>query len=177
MKKFIIVLSIIAVIFGVVFISKNFQNDKNECLRFHVRANSNSSFDQYVKYEVKDKVVSMLSSTLENVDSYNNAYNFLNSATLVIQEYANLILKKNKCNYLATVEIKKEYFDERIEDNFVLSAGVYDALVIKLGNGEGNNWWCLVYPSLSFVPTNGVVDYDNIIYKSKLVELYNKTIN
>ena len=176
MKKFVCIIVILSLIIGVVVI-KNYETDNEKYLRFHVRANSNSSFDQYVKYEVKDKVVSMLSTTLSGRESYDDAYNFLKNATLVIQEYANFILKENNCDYKARVAIKKEYFDERVENDFALSAGVYDTLLITLGEGNGNNWWCLVYPSLSFIPTNNIVDYNNIIYKSKLVELYNKTIN
>lgn len=177
MKKFLFIISIISILLIVLFSNVSKSDENNQILRFHVRANSNSSFDQYVKYDVKDKVVSMLSSTLKNAKSYNQAYEFLDSATLVIEEYTNFLLKKYNCNYKAKVNLQKEYFDKKVEDNFVINAGVYDALVICLGEAKGNNWWCLVYPSLSFVPTGDEVDYDNIIYKSKLMELYNKTIN
>lgn len=176
MKKFlIIIISVVILIFAICF--NSLSNNNNEYLRFHVRANSNSAFDQYVKAEVKDKIVALLDDNMNNFKNYDEAYNFLNSSTLVLQEYANVILKKLKCDYKALVKIDKEYFEEKQEVNFSMKAGYYQALVINLGEARGNNWWCLVYPSLSFVPINDCVDYTDIIYKSKIAEIYKNIRN
>ena len=173
MKKIVVAFVSIMLLFIAIFCVGG-KNNTNPCLRFHVRANSNSSFDQYVKYDVKDKIVRLLGENLENTKNFDEAYAFLCSSTLVLEEYVNLILKNHGCNYKAHVKIGKEYFEERKEDNFEIEEGIYDALIVSLGEGNGNNWWCLVYPSLSFVPVNGKVDYNDIIYKSKLEEIYNK---
>ena len=174
MKKIIIGFCIIFVLIICVVNCWSNSSSRDEYLRFHVRANSNSSFDQYVKYEVKDKVISLIEPLICKLDSYEDAYKLLSSSSSVIEEYANFILKKHDCDYSASVQIGKEYFEEKEGNGFIMKEGVYEAMIIRLGQGNGNNWWGLVYPSLSFVPTNGTLDMDNIIYKSKIIELYRK---
>ena len=63
-----------------------------------------------------------------------------------------------------------EQFPDRSYNGVTLAAGVYDALIVELGSGSGNNWWCVVYPPLCFVggESNGT---NQIVYKSKLLEI------
>lgn len=172
MKKIIVVFIFLFV--STFFIPFFLKKQQNEVFRMHIRANSNSAFDQYVKHYIKDNIAVMLSSVLENIQSYNDAYNFLSSSINVIEDFSNHLLKKHHCNYNASVKIDNIYFEEKYTDKFSMRAGYYDSIVVNLGEAQGNNWWCLVYPSLSFIPINDVVDYENIIYKSKLIELSKK---
>ena len=174
MKKFFISLTVIIILLVGAVVVNNNKNDTLDILRFHIRANSNSSFDQYVKYEVKDKLISLIAPCFENLSSKKEAEEFLNASKNVLEEYTCSILEKLKCDYKCSISLDDTYFDEKEIDGVTFKAGIYNALVISLGSGSGNNWWCLVYPSLSFVPINDIVDYENIKYKSKLVEIYDK---
>jgi len=175
MKKIAICITIIFVLIVCVVANRQ-KNENTDILRFHIRANSNSSFDQYIKYDVKDKIINLLSPCFENFTSIGEAENFLESSKNVLEEYANSILAQNKCDYKCNIKLDNAYFEEKEIDGISFKAGIYKALVISLGTGSGNNWWCLVYPSLSFVPINGNIDYNDIIYKSKLVEIYDKIV-
>ena len=73
--------------------------------------------------------------------------------------------------YRATVRLSSEKFPYRKYDDVSFPAGVYDALIVELGEGTGNNWWCVCFPPLCFVPDDGS---ENFRYKSKIVEIIKK---
>jgi stage II sporulation protein R len=144
-------------------------DENSEYLRIHIRANSNSSVDQNIKYEVKNAVVDYLTPRLAECESREKAYALLKSALSEIRRTVDKILKNNRFNYASEVVLVNEEFPARAYDDLVLEAGYYDALLILLGEGTGDNWWCAVYPPLCFVGEynpNG-----QIKYKSKLMEI------
>ena len=77
------------------------------------------------------------------------------------------VLKESGFNYFSKVSIKREEFPFRSYNGIDLEAGFYDALIIELGSGTGDNWWCVVYPPLCFV---GQGEY---IYRSKIKDVIN----
>ena len=76
----------------------------------------------------------------------------------------------NGFNYGCKAYIDAENFPTRSYDDVVLEAGVYDALILNLGSGKGDNWWCVVYPPLCFIGGNDN-GQNNIVYRSKLLEI------
>lgn len=141
----------------------------NEFLRIHIRADSNSSDDQQVKYVVKQAVVNFLTPLLASANSKNAAMSVVNSNLSAIKQICDKTLKAQGKTYFATVKLCRENFPDRSYNGVTLAAGVYDALIIQLGSGSGDNWWCVVYPPLCFVgESNGT---QNIIYKSRLLEI------
>ena len=79
------------------------------------------------------------------------------------------ILKAEGYDYGARASLRQEEFPTRVYEGVTLQAGVYDALILELGTGSGDNWWCVVYPPLCFTSGNG-----NVIYKSKIAEIIKK---
>ena len=77
----------------------------------------------------------------------------------------------DKFDYIANSRVSCEYFPSRNYNGTIFEADYYDALIVNLGSGEGNNWWCVAYPPLCFV---GEETGGNVVYKSKLLELINK---
>ena len=75
-------------------------------------------------------------------------------------------------SYTAHAKINNEYFPLRTYENnnqtLTLKEGYYDALILELGSGSGNNWWCVVYPAFCFTETK---NFDNIVYISKIWEI------
>lgn len=141
-----------------------------EFLRIHIRANSNDAADQDVKYEVKDKVVQYLTPFLCNATNKSAAIQIVNSKIEDIQKVADNVLKEHGFCYKSKGELKKETFPTRTYDNLTLPAGVYDSFILNLGEGAGNNWWCVVYPPLCFVNNDNST---NVVYKSKLIDIIN----
>jgi len=140
----------------------------NSYLRVHIRANSNSEADQNIKYFVKDVVVEYLSPKLTECKSKEEVIETLN---LYINDVKNLVdgvLIENGFDYHCNIDINNEFFPTRTYDDLTLEADYYDALIIKLGSGSGDNWWCVMYPNLCFN------EVDNVVYKSKIKEIIEK---
>ncbi len=142
-------------------------------LRLHIRANSNSEIDQSVKYKVRDNVVEYLTPKVASVKDKCELVDLLNSELINIQMVANKTLQENGMNYISTASIRREYFPTRTYNDVTLESDFYDALIIELGSGEGDNWWCVVYPPLCFVGNSGI-NTQTFKYKSKIMELINK---
>lgn len=144
----------------------------NECIRIHIRANSNTDEDQAVKLKVRDAITTYLSSVLENCKSKSDARDILESEEQNLVKIANQTLYANNFTYKASIALKNEYFPDRQYDGYDFPEGYYDALIIYLGEGTGDNWWCVAFPPLCFVPSaqNG----EKIVYKSWVKEWLDK---
>ncbi len=140
-----------------------------EYLRIHIRADSNDERAQAVKYLVKDEVVDYLTPVVAECQTKVEAMAALKNRLSEIAAVADKTLQKNGFSYTATAELKRESFPTRVYGEYVLPAGEYSALILYLGEGKGDNWWCVVYPPLCFSKGNG-----NIIYKSKIKEIIDR---
>ncbi len=140
---------------------------ESEYLRIHIRANSNSQVDQNVKYKVKDAVVDALIPLLADIDDFEEAKRVMSANFGMIENVADRVLKENGFSYGCKAQIDNEYFPTRVYDNITLKEGFYDALILRLGSGEGDNWWCLVYPAFCFTNSSNSA---NIVYISKIWE-------
>lgn len=138
-------------------------------LRIHIRANSNDNIDQRIKYVVKDELVNYLTPILAEANSKTDAMRLVKDSLTEISKVASLVLNENGYNYDANAKLVSEYFPTRCYDEVVLESGEYDSLIVNLGSGAGNNWWCVVYPPLCFVATSDTED--GITYRSKILEI------
>lgn len=139
---------------------------QGEYLRIHIRANSNGKEDQAVKYLVRDAVVEYLTPVVAECGTKEAAMAALNGALDGAALAAERVLEANGFSYGARASVRREEFPTRVYDGVTLSAGVYDALIVELGTGEGDNWWCVVYPPLCFTSGGG-----NVVYRSKIAEI------
>ena len=147
---------------------------QEEYFRIHIRANSNSEADQNVKYMVKDAVVDFLIPLLSDVETKDEAEDVMNANLDKIEEVADEVLLENGFTYKSSAYISFEEFPTREYDDLVLEEGFYDALILALGTGSGDNWWCVVYPPFCFLETK---NSENYVYISKIWEIINNIIN
>lgn len=147
---------------------------QEEYFRIHIRANSNSEADQNVKYIVKDAVVDFLIPLLSDVETKDEAEDVMNANLDQIEEVADEVLLENGFTYKSSAYISFEEFPTREYDDLVLEEGFYDALILALGTGSGDNWWCVVYPPFCFLETK---KSENYVYISKIWEIINNIIN
>ena len=129
------------------------QTLRQELVRLHVVAASDSSEDQAIKLQVKDAVVSSLKTELENLRSAEEALAYLQAQLPQIELLANQILQASGSGDVAGVSLQMEEFPTRYYDTFALPAGVYQALRITIGAGDGKNWWCVAFPGLCLPAT------------------------
>ena len=167
MKKFCISFLIVAIIIlsGIgLYLPKS--DTQTEYLRIHVRANSNSEQDQEVKYAVKTAVVSYLTPYIAECDTKEKAQTLLTSRLREIEAVANGVLKQKGFSYVAKADVRNEKFPTRVYDGVELKSGFYDALILELGSGKGDNWWCVVYPPLCFTGEDS-----GYVYRSKIKDV------
>ena len=130
------------------------QTLNEELLRLHVVAASDSQEDQDIKLRVRDAVLESISEDLANLSDMEQARAYILENLPKIQKTANDALKALGCTEEAVATLKEELFDTRVYDTFTLPAGVYDALRITIGEGEGQNWWCVAFPTLCIPATS-----------------------
>lgn len=124
------------------------QNLKNNLIRFHVRANSDSQFDHACKLKVRDAVIDQISPELENVNTKEEAFHILKIKKNRIKNTAQEILKKEGVKQKVNVHFVQEKFPEKSYGQYTFPEGIYDAVRIDLGSAKGHNWWCVMFPDL-----------------------------
>lgn len=135
----------------------NLQNSiANKVIRFHVIANSDSSFDQALKLKVRDKTVEYLTPLLENSKTINESrevieQNIDNIENIAIETLAIF------SDYTAAVELTDCKFPTKNYGDYSFPAGNYEALKITIGEGNGQNWWCVMFPPLCF--TDSAIEF------------------
>ena len=151
MKKMIKCVLVCALLTGLVWcgtVIADRERLNKELIRLHVVANSDTAEDQNLKLLVRDAVITSLRQALADVQDTQQAKEYLEENLPKLQELANKTLDAAGSTQRAVVTLCREGFPTRQYDTFSLPAGVYEALRITIGEGEGKNWWCVVFPSL-----------------------------
>ena len=126
----------------------------NQVIRLHVVANSDAQEDQDIKLQVRDAVNDYLREILSDVTSVDEAKAYIAQSIPKLQSIANEVLIRCGVEPDAVVTFCKENFGTRLYDTFRLPAGIYEALRITIGEGEGQNWWCVAFPTLCVPATS-----------------------
>ncbi len=122
-------------------------------VRLHVVANSDSPADQALKLRVRDAVLQQVSALTASCQSAEEAKAAIGTNLPLIEEAA-----KQVCEEEIKVSLEKEMFETRYYDTFTLPAGEYPSLRVSIGEGQGKNWWCVVFPSLCVPATSDSVE-------------------
>ena len=130
------------------------QKLRQELIRLHVVAASDSAEDQAVKLQVRDAVITAFREELQNFQDMEQAKIYLQENIPAICNVANETLEKAGFSDTVTVSLCVEEFAARVYDTFSLPAGLYESLRIVIGDGKGQNWWCVVFPSLCLPATS-----------------------
>lgn len=145
-------------------------------LRLHVIANSDSPVDQQVKLLVRDAVVACWREPLLSMEDFDGAQAYMATQLDTVKNVADRVLSKNGMAYTSQVSLGITAFPEKTYDGLVFPAGNYHAINIVLGDGMGQNWWCVLFPPLCLlegkqVDENWQVE-DGVTYKSWLATLW-----
>ena len=158
--KYSILLIILTFIFIIIsaisYVSAVSSNLSDNVFRLHVIANSDSDEDQQLKYIVRDKIIEHVNELGKNAKSKEELINSINLNE--INNIAKDTIIENGYNYDVNVEIGNFSFPTKTYGDISLPAGFYDALRVKIGKAEGQNWWCVMFPPLCFVDiSSGIV--------------------
>jgi stage II sporulation protein R len=130
----------------------------DKLVRFHVIANSDSVEDQDLKRKVRDEVIKQMSPKFEGLKDVAQVRQVITENVGLIESIAAQVAAENRMSYGAKALLGNFDFPTKVYGNLTLPAGNYQALKIVLGNGEGQNWWCVMFPPLCFIDiAHGVV--------------------
>lgn len=134
-------------------------------LRFHVVANSDSDEDQTLKLKVKEAVVDYLSKFLRDTMTLEETEGIIEEHNDEVVTLAKKIVSENGYDYSVSARLTSCYFPVKSYGDVTLPAGEYEAYRITIGEADGKNWWCILYPPLCFVD----VSYGYVPDESKIL--------
>lgn len=176
MKKIFPVLLAVILAFSLIFAVgcvHTIGDEGYKLIRIHIRAESNNAADQAVKLKVRDAISQEMTAKLKDVNSFETAYKRLEKMLDSLKKLADKTLKDNGFSYESRVRLNNEYFPTRTYEGIVVDSGYYDALIVELGSGKGDNWWCVIYPPLCYLEAEAG---NKVEYKSLIKELWEKFI-
>lgn len=195
-----LVLSFVATLLYVSFFDiSGAEHIMQSVLRMRVIASSDSEQDQELKLAVRDRILKSAPAIFKDCSTLEEAAAAAHEKLTEIKSLAEDTIKELGYEYPVDVEVKKQFFPTREYGDFTFPAGEYDTLTVTIGEGKGQNWWCVMFPPLCFVDmanntphaqedlmavlseeeVNMLLAEKNppIILKSKILELFEKTRN
>ena len=136
-----------------------------DALRIRVIANSNDDYDQQVKEIVKDNIQYKMYELLKNAKGVEEARRIINNNLTYIDEEVRLTLMKLNYELGYDVNFGLNYFPSKEYKGITYEEGYYESLVITLGEGKGENWWCVLFPPLCLIEghENEEVEYTSFV--------------
>ena len=152
MKKAIFTFIAIIIIYSIIgnVVAKN-DIIPDDAIRVRVIANSNSSYDQNIKIKVKDLVEDDMYNLLKDTKSLDEARKLINGNLDNLNSNIYTALRKENYNLPFTVNFGLNYFPKKEYKGITYDEGYYESLVVTLGEGLGDNWWCVLFPPLCLI--------------------------
>ncbi len=192
-KNIILVLSLFIITFTYIIhpYVEGYAKDgfKDEIIRFHIRANSDKKEDQALKLKIRDEILKEMTEKFKDSKSIEESRRIIIANMDKMKSIAERVIEKQGKNYEVAITLGQDNFPTRKYGNMVLPTGEYETLLISLGEGKGQNWWCVMFPPLCFVDITHSVAYNlekeldvqleegkepTLKLKWKIVELINK---
>ncbi len=119
-----------------------------DTVRLHILANSDSEEDQTLKLRLRDAILSEFAESLGSFESADEAKTSISSVISEIEAFAGQKIREYGYSYPVKATLTQEWYDTREYEDFTLPKGTYTSLRVIIGEGEGKNWWCVMYPPL-----------------------------
>ena len=120
----------------------------DDTVRLHILANSDSDEDQQLKFSLRDELLKEYGTLLSSPDTRAEAEALIRDKLPEIEDFSESFIKKCGYSYGVSASLVEEWYDTREYEDFTLPAGTYTSLKICIGDAEGKNWWCVMYPPL-----------------------------
>ena len=161
-KKCVILLALTIFMGFVLFYTYigDIENDHEGIIRLHVIANSNDAEDQALKLKVRDGIIAYMDQQ-DDLTTTEETREYLRSDLDRLETIANGIIASEGYDYTAKAKLGIRYIPEKTYGDITFPAGNYEALNITLGEGEGENWWCVLFPPLCLLD-EGTITADEI---------------
>lgn len=139
----------------------------NVFFRFHIIANSDSKEDQELKLKVRDEIIKYMKTIIDKNSTKDDIISTVKNNLDILQKITENTIFENGYSYPVKISVKNDYFPTKSYGNVLLPAGYYDCLKIEIGESEGHNWWCSLFPPLCFIDiSSGIIEEDGKKYLS-----------
>lgn len=142
-----------------------------DAIRLRVIANSNTDYDQEIKMKVKDLLEIKMYNLLKDIKGVERARKLINNNITDIKNDIDYLLKKENYNLEYNINFGNNFFPSKEYKGVIYEEGYYESLVVTLGKGEGDNWWCVLFPPLCLLEAE---ENDEVEYKFFIQELIEK---
>lgn len=173
MKKIIFISIIIGLSYYFIFSNDEIIIPEN-AIRFRVIANSNSKVDQDIKYLVRDSISSDVLKAMNQANSIDDVRNLINSNMESFENTIFSTLKNNNISQSFDISYGQHFFPEKIYNGVKYKEGNYESLVVTMGDGMGDNWWCVLFPPLCLLEAQEETETDDVEYKFFIKEIIDK---
>lgn len=124
-------------------------------IRIRIIANSDADEDQALKIRIRDRLLESSKEIFDGISDFNDAVVVSNHNLKHFEDVAKSEVLKSGFDYSVVAEFRDELFNTREYENFTLPAGHYKTLIITLGEGKGENWWCVIFPKVCVGSSSG----------------------
>lgn len=145
-----------------------------QAIRFRVIANSNQKSDQDIKLLVRNKIQTELYNDVVNTKNIKEARNIVKNNLNKYDTTVKIALTENQINQDYTINYGTNYFPEKTYKGVVYPEGNYESLVVTLGNGIGENWWCVLFPPLCLLEAEETEEKTTVEYHSFIKDILDK---
>jgi len=169
------ILTIILIIGIYVFIGNTVSANNlipSDAIRVRVIANSNTEYDQQIKSKVSEVVKDDMYNLLSDVKGVDNAKFIIENNVDILSNDIDKLLEKENYNLGFNINYGKNYFPEKKYKGVIYEEGYYDSLVVTLGSGQGDNWWCVLFPPLCLVEAEESTEVEYTTFVKEIMDKY-----
>lgn len=174
MKKIIMIIMIVGALFIINYVKAEEVMIPNEAIRLRVIPNSNNVEDQDIKVQVRNNIQKEIYELLKDTKSIEEARAILNDNITDFKVIVEDTLKEKQINQNFKLNYGLNYFPEKIYKGVTYKEGYYESMVITLGSGEGDNWWCVLFPPLCLLEAEETMEHEDTEYKFFVKEILDK---
>lgn len=163
MKKILIIIAII------IIVAINYQESEiiipSSAVRFRIIANSNTASDQALKRNLERELELYLYNISKSASNSKEAQNLMLQKQNEIDKFIKTYLSNQNVKIPYKISIGNNYFPKKEYKGIEYNSGYYDSIVVSLGNAQGLNWWCVIYPPLCLIDseTRGEIEYTTLV--------------
>ena len=169
------IFTFIIIILAYIFIADTLTTNNiipDNAIRIRVVANSNSEYDQEIKNKVKQSIEYDMYNLLKNEKDLERVRSLIKNNIENVENSIDAILQKEKYPFSFDVNFGLNYFPEKEFKGITYKEGYYESLVVTLGSGLGNNWWCVLFPPLCLIEAEESTDVEYTTMVQTIIDKY-----
>lgn len=167
-EKAVLLSLLLTVLVSMVGFQHQCEDISHRVLRLHVLANSDSDEDQALKLKIRDRILEEGKELFSSTDNLEEAEQVAAQNLERLQTAAQEEVYRQGYDYPVQIELAEMYFTTREYDTVTLPAGTYNALRVTIGNGQGKNWWCVLFPPMCVAASTEEVQLDTVLTEEQL---------